>query len=321
MNEFEIIQHYFADESKVCKDNVALGIGDDAAIVDVPDDALLVMSMDTLVEGIHFPVETKPEDVAYKALAVNISDMAAMAAEPKWITLSLSLPEHNPEWLGAFSQSLKHQLSRYSISLIGGDLCRAPLSVTIQIHGLVAKHQVAGSLALTRSGANPGDSIYVSGELGAAAFALHSLLNETDLHASPEDKTRLYRPEPRLELGLALRELASSCIDISDGLISDLGHILKASRVGARVQLDQIPYAKSLMSLEMNLAQQLALTGGDDYELCFTLPAALDDRKISVLQQHFAITKIGEIIDSNRCVMVDAAGEEINLTGQGYWHF
>ncbi len=272
LSEFDLITRYFGQGGALNqrRSDVELGIGDDAAIVNIPAGQSLVMSLDTLVAGVHFPDNTSAEDIAYKALAVNLSDMAAMAAKPSWLLLGLTLPQADEVWLEGFSCGLSQLANQYGLALIGGDTTHGPLTVSVQVNGLVAQGQ-----ALRRSGAQPGDLIYVSGQLGDAGMGLKLVLAELDIELSSQRRQyflqRLNRPTPRLELGLALRGLATAAIDVSDGLLADLGHILKASRVGASINIEQLPLADEVRGL----SEQwwcVPLTAGDDYELCFTLP-------------------------------------------------
>ncbi len=273
LSEFDLITRYFGQGGALNqrRSDVELGIGDDAAIVTIPTGQSLVMSLDTLVSGVHFPDNTSAEDIAYKALAVNLSDMAAMAAEPNWLLLGLTLPQADVDWLEGFSYGLAQLANQHGLALIGGDTTHGPLTVSVQVNGLVPQGQ-----ALRRSGAQPDDLIYVSGQLGDAGLGLKLALAELDIELSSQRRQyflqRLNRPMPRLELGLSLRGLATAAIDVSDGLLADLGHILKASGVGATVNIDQLPIADELRTLSEQW-WQVPLTAGDDYELCFTLPS------------------------------------------------
>ncbi len=323
MNEFEIIRHYFQRPQSGQDTDVILGIGDDAAVVTIPLGQQLVMCMDTLVSGVHFPEQTSAADIGWKALAVNLSDMAAMGAVPRWITLSLTVPENDEAWFAAFANGLYELAQQYQLALVGGDLVHGPLSVTIQLQGLLPEAENNNTSALTRSGARAGDAIYVSGKLGAAAYALKTMLEPSNWQAATtEELARLHRPEPRLELGHALRTIASSCIDISDGLQQDLMHILEASNCGAEISLDALPYSESLQSLDDLTAYDLALTGGDDYELCFTVlseQAGLVENELSRLCQ---LTRIGQLThDKGKLVIKDVTGNEIKLKASGWRHF
>ena len=269
LSEFELIQRYFDRQPAAGgRDDVVLGIGDDAAILTVPDDRDLVVCMDTLVTGVHFPETATADAIGHKALAVNLSDLAAMGAEPAWFTLSLTLPDADNQWLELFAQGLFALADRYHVQLVGGDITRGPLNITVQAHGLVPKGRV-----LKRSGAAVGDRIYVTGTLGDAGLAL-----QQGSAASAGLRQRLDYPEPRIDAGLALRGLVSACIDISDGLLADLGHLLAADGLGAIVQVDDLPRSQDfLATVEMlgdsgNLSCNVPLSAGDDYELCFTVP-------------------------------------------------
>ena len=324
MNEFEIIEKYFKQPFADKDGDVELGIGDDAAIIHVPEDSELLISTDTLVSGVHFPVETLPADIAYKSLAVNLSDMAAMGAEPRWITLSLTAPKFDEQWFKQFADSFNQLAMNHLLVLVGGDMSRGPLSITVQVHGVIPKSTYMTRTDLRREGAKPGDRIYVTGKLGGAAYALKSLLNENNVFQNPTEAelTKLNRPEARLEMGIALRGIATSCIDISDGLLGDLSHILKASRVGAEVELKKIPYSESLLNLDNDLAIELVLTGGDDYELCFSIP----EETTSVVLEHInsicPVTQIGQITDQEGILNFKKEnGEEYQLTSHAYQHF
>ena len=302
LSEFELIRKYLQD-ALADAPGIIQGIGDDAAVVRVPPGQDLVLSMDTLVTGVHFPDQTPAEDIGYRSLAVNLSDLAAMGAEPRWISLSLTMPESNETWLQGFMHGLSGLAKQYSMALVGGDVSKGPLSITIQVHGWVPEGQ-----AIYRSGARPGDRVYVSGTLGDAGLALQSLQdagnsNSTQSHALPG---ALLRPNPRVHLGLALRGYASAAIDVSDGLIADLGHILSASQCGAVIKIHQLPLSDAVRNSKNSI--DLALAGGDDYELCFTVSpqnvAALDS-----IQQEHAITCIGNITagDALECLQQDGS--------------
>ena len=318
MNEFEIIEHYFKPKLLNNQNIPTLGIGDDGAVVSIEEGEELVVSMDTLVEGVHFLRDTSPGDIASKSVLVNLSDMAAMGAVPRWITLSLTLPENNIDWIKQFSSQFNNLAAKYSLLLIGGDLTKGPLSITIQMHGTVPKGRF-----LCRSGAKPGDSIYVTGELGAAAYVLRYFLNpDKSLEPTKKEIEKLNQPEPRIQAGLVLRDIATSCIDISDGLFSDLNHILKASNVGAEIKLSNIPYSKSLKKLNKELAINLALTGGDDYELCFTIPPNMSESDIKKMITTIEIHYIGKIDQTcKKLNLIDENGRIYKFKSEGYQHF
>ena len=318
MNEFEIIEHYFKPKLLDNKQELKLGIGDDAAVIDIPQDEELVVSIDTLVQGVHFLKDTSPQDIANKSLLVNLSDIAAMGASPRWITLSLTLPDNNSDWLKEFSKQFNSILADYSLVLIGGDLTKGPLSITIQAHGIVPKGKF-----LCRSGAKPDDSIYVTGELGAAAYTLR-YLEDSDEKLKPTKKEiqRLNKPEPRIKTGLEIRDIATSCIDISDGLFIDLSHILRCSKVGAEVKLQDIPYSSTLRKLNKDLAIDLALTGGDDYELCFTIPSNVSNTDLEKMITTSKVSKIGRINElSSKLNLIDDDEKPYKLESAGFQHF
>lgn len=292
-SEFDVIHRYFARPAPARKD-VILGVGDDCALLVPPPDQGLAVSMDLLVGGTHFLFDAEPEALGHKALAVNLSDLAAMGAEPAWATLGLVLPQVDDAWLAAFRRGFFTLAETHGVALVGGDTTRGPLTIAVQVHGFVP-----AALALRRDGARPGDRVFVTGTPGDAALALAALenriqLSEADLAAL---RGRLERPLPRLRQGLALRGLATAAIDVSDGLAQDLGHILERSGVGARLRVDALPLSPALAALEREQALALALGGGDDYELCFTTPpervAALRERAAS---WDCPCTEIGEIV-------------------------
>ncbi|WP_295681218.1 thiamine-phosphate kinase [uncultured Nevskia sp.] len=273
MDEFALIRRYFAPLSPAAE-GVVLGIGDDAAILAPPVGYELLMTSDTLVAGRHFPLATAPYDIGWKALAVNLSDLAAMGAEPLWFLLALTLPQPDEAWLAGFADGLGTLARRHGISLVGGDTTRGYLSITITAVG-----SVPASAALRRDGARPGDLVCVTGTLGDAALGLRLNGFESRApcaqseHDLPALRARLDRPTPRIEAGLALRGFASAAIDLSDGLAGDLGHVLAASGVGADLRADALPMSEAF-SRQAEAGDRLSLqaAGGDDYELCVCLP-------------------------------------------------
>ena len=321
-SEFEIIRRYFKRQQPQREDVIA-GIGDDAALLRVPADSELVVCMDTLVAGIHFPGSTPAAAIGHKALAVNLSDLAAMGATPAWATLSLTRPDSDPVWLEDFSQAFFQLADRYGIQLVGGDTTRGPLSVTVQAHGFVP----AGR-ALRRQGAQAGDRIYVTGTLGDAGLAL-----QLGDHADEALRQRLDYPEPRIEAGLVLRDYASAAIDISDGLLADLGHLLEAdgpgASMGASIYVDDLPRsAVFTMTLQQpGLAQQdlyyaLPLSAGDDYELCFTVPShACEGMETALSALPVACTAIGVIEQNPGIRCLKASGDVYHPAAEGYQHF
>ncbi|MDO5053952.1 MAG: thiamine-phosphate kinase [Pasteurella oralis] len=271
--EFDLIQRYFTASSKrTARKDVIVSIGDDCAITELRQNQRLVITTDTMVENTHFLPTISPADLAYKAVATNLSDLAAMGAEPAWLSLALTLPEVNEQWLSEFSQSFFDVLDHYNVDLIGGDTTKGPLSITITAHGIIAKGK-----ALCRHSAKVGDWIYVSGTLGDSAAGLSLLLSgKSAVNSAQEFLIRRHlRPTPRVLLGLelAVSSLANAAIDISDGFVADLGHILERSQCGAVVDVDKLPLSSHLVSIVgLQQAEEFALTGGEDYELCFTVP-------------------------------------------------
>ncbi len=317
-SEFDIIDEYFTRQ-RVRRDDVALGIGDDAAIITMPKGQQLVVAIDTLVAGVHFPNNTSAEDIGYKALAVNLSDLAAMGAEPAWFTLALTLPSVQRAWLRGFAKGLFELAEKYQLQLVGGDTTQGPLTISIQVAGYVPT-----GTALTRAGARVGDSIYVTGNLGDAALGLRCLQQPAEYAAVPTAINKLNRPEARIDIGLSLRDVASACIDISDGLLADLGHILDTSNVGASIDRDAIPLSDGLRLLcEQNTDHYaMALSGGDDYELCFCV-APQNESRVEAIASICGIrlTHIG-IIEHQAGIRLHQAGRACAMTGKsGYEHF
>jgi thiamine-monophosphate kinase len=307
MKEFSIIERFFTAQTQPRQD-VMIGVGDDCAITTVPTNQSLATTTDTLVAGTHFLHGTHPSDIAHKALAVNLSDLAAVGAVPAWINLALSLEEIDEDWLDDFSDTLARLCEYYGINLIGGDTTKGPLSITITAQGFVPPESVA-----TRSGANRGDLIYVTGTLGDAGAGLDTLLGKLDCYAvadlshqeqaSAEAflRSRHHRPTPRLLAGTALRRTISSCIDISDGLLGDIQHIMKASQCGAIIHVDKLPISEHLAKVvSPEQAMTYALSSGDDYELCFTLP----EHNVSELEtllnsSDINFTCVGQMVGGN----------------------
>ncbi len=318
LGEFELIKRFFADAGPRCED-VILGIGDDAALVRVPDGTELVVTVDTIVAGVHFPTDTAAEDIGYRALAVNLSDIAAMGAMPAWATLALTLPAADERWLEGFCAGFFSLARAHDVTLIGGDTTAGPLTITVQIMG-----HVPSGRALRRGGAQPGDSIFVSGHVGDAAAGL--ALIEKRAGTSREAHRdylieRFLRPVPRIGLGRALRGVASAMIDVSDGLAADLGHILEASGVGARIDPDQLPLSRALSeTFEPKRVLELALGGGDDYELCFTVPPGHEGQMPGLeTAAGCAVSKIGVIEARPGLVLAD--GTPVSPTVRGFDHF
>lgn len=268
-SEFSLIKQYF-DRGHVKRKDVKLGIGDDCALLEIPQGQQLAVTVDTMVENVHFLATVSAKDLAWKSIAVNLSDLAAIGAEPTWLTLALTLPETRSEWLNEFSSSFFEYADHYGLQLIGGDTCRGPLSITIQAMGFVPIDS-----GLKRSGANPGDLIFVTGSLGDAGLGLEIASGQCDIECCDDQRfllERFNRPTPRVAVGIALRRLATSAIDLSDGLAGDLQHILTASGVGAEIDLDKLPLSTALLAqCDFDSAMGFAVASGDDYELCFTV--------------------------------------------------
>ena len=291
MNEFDLIRDYFTWPIK--DPSVTLGVGDDAALFSLEQGYQLVITTDTLVEGVHFSASTSAKDIAHKSIAVNLSDIAAMGAKAKYYTLAIALPKIDKSWLQEFSDSLRQLSGYYEVSLIGGDTTRGALNITITMFGMVKN-----SKALTRSGARPGDGVYVSGTIGDAGFCFWKLSN--GLIPSNQELKRLNCPTPRVELGLALKNQASACIDISDGLEQDLSHILKTSSVGAVIEVEKIPISEALLGhIKDTNDWSIPLCGGDDYELCFTVPEDKEEALKKLSEScNVNITRIGVVTKS-----------------------
>lgn len=313
MTEFELIEKYFKREQPRCRFPADLGVGDDCALMTVPPGMQLATSCDTLVSGVHFEHGTSPADVASKAMCTNLSDLAAAGALPAWASIALTLPRPSRSWVRKFSNRLFALADAVQVQVIGGDTTRGPLAVTVQIFGMVEK-----GMSHTRAGAQVGDRVFVTGTLGGAALALRQIQRgETP---DTECLRRLRTPIPRLGIGRAIQGLATSCIDVSDGLNQDLSHILRRSGVGATVQLDAIPLPAAGKALGMT-GLDLALYGGDDYELCFTVPEAAAAKLADIPAIMGQITCIGVIEKELGLRGVSARKEIANLSNRGYQHF
>lgn len=304
MAEFSIIDTYFNRQNL---HSVDLGVGDDSALLTPPPQQQLVICADTLVAGRHFPLDTNPHAIGWKSVAVNLSDIAAMGATPHSILLALSLPQIDHAWLQAFSQGLYDCCDQFGVSLIGGDTTQSPhLTLSVTALGWVDLGK-----AVPRSGAQPGDFICVSGTVGDAAFALQNLGHPL--------QQRLDYPMPRCQLGAALKGLANSMIDVSDGLAQDLRHILKASQVGATLALEKLPISPALQALSDEQRWQYALAGGDDYELCFTI-SPQNYEKLLQKQLDVSISMIG-IIQQQHGLTFEKDGTDHLFQFNGYQHF
>ena len=343
MTEFDLIRRYFTRATP----GAVLGVGDDAALLRIASGMELAVSTDMLVSGTHFFPDADPFLLGHKALAVNLSDMAAMGAQPRWATLALSLPDANEAWLERFSAGFFALAQQHGVELIGGDTTRGPLNMCVTIMG-----EVPHGKALRRSGAQAGNDIWVSGTLGNAALALAHLQGRIQLAAEDFSAcaAALHQPTPRVALGLALRTVAHSAIDVSDGLLADLGHILECSKMGAEIWFDALPVSDALRAFATasfegeavrysrawpaptseggsvagcaTLLQHCLLSGGDDYELCFTAPLA-HRSKVEELsrQMNLPLTRIGAIVAASGCNLRAADGSIINIQESGYDHF
>ncbi|OGS91597.1 MAG: thiamine-phosphate kinase [Gallionellales bacterium GWA2_59_43] len=312
MSEFDLIRRYFTRATP----GAVLGVGDDAALLQPTAGNVLAVSTDMLVSGTHFFADADPFLLGHKTLAVNLSDLAAMGATPRWATLALSLPAADEVWLELFSAGFFALAQQHDVDLVGGDTTRGPLNLCVTIFG-----EVPPQLALRRSGAQVGDDIWVSGSLGDAALALAHLQGRIALDeiAFAACAQHLHQPQPRVELGLALRGIANSAIDVSDGLLADLGHILECSNVGAEIAFDMLPVSQALRSCSQ---QKLALSGGDDYELCFTVSAVRAAEVRAIAERlELPLTRIGKIVAHHGCIVHDASGNAINIETEGYDHF
>ena len=313
--EFDLIQRIRARVAT--RRDVVLGIGDDAALLAPPPGMQLAVATDTLNSGVHFPPETAPCDIGWKALAVNLSDLAAMGAQPAWCSLSLSMPQADEDWLEGFMDGFGALAALHDVALIGGDTTRGPLSICVSVIGLVEPDR-----ALRRDGAQAGDDIWVSGTLGDAAAALSAWRSGRTVPGAL--RGRLDRPEPRVALGRELQGIATSCIDVSDGLLADMAHVCAASGVGVEIDLDALPASSGLESFAQGDVESHRLwqaTGGDDYELCFTAPGtALGVVADAAAAAGVEVTRIGRIVPG-RGVVACAAGSDWHPAELGHRHF
>ncbi len=323
MSEFDLIRKYFADVGSKRPD-VALGVGDDCALLQVPASSMLAVSIDTLVAGVHFFPDCDPEGLGHKSLAVGLSDLAAMGAAPAWATLALTIPVADEAWLGAFGRGLGRLALEHGVALVGGDTTRGPLTISVQVQGLIPQGE-----AVRRSGARPGDLVCVSGTLGDAGLALRLI------HAGASPcaflRGRLERPSPRVSLGIALRGLATAMIDLSDGLAADLGHILEASSCGAEIRLSDLPLSRPVQErlgrvgdshLAGDVDWGLPLASGDDYELCFSVPER-ECRTLDALALRLGIgiAVIGRIRREPGLTCLLEDGSVWRPTARGFDHF
>jgi len=316
-SEFEIIRRYFTRPAT----SALLGVGDDCALVQPRSGATLAVTTDMLLAGKHFFPNADPEKLGHKALAVNLSDLAAMAADPRWALLAIALPRANEKWIAAFAKGFFRLAGRFQTELIGGDTTRGPLAISVTAIG-----EVQPELALRRDAARPGDDVWLSGATGEAALALAHLKGRVTLKGSVRDACleRLHAPEPRVELGRRLRGLARSAIDVSDGLLADLGHVAKASAVAAELRWEDLPRAKAIAACaDAALAKHCLLAGGDDYELAFTAPpSSRAGIEAAGKEAGVAVTAIGVVVAGRPGVRVrDATGKTVSARSAGFDHF
>ena len=320
-SEFDLIERYF----KRAAPSALLGVGDDAAIVEPTAGMQLLISTDMLVAGTHFLPNAEPEALGWKTLAVNVSDLAAMGATPRWALLALALPkvanEADEAWVAAFARGFFACANTFGVELIGGDTTRGPMNFCVTILG-----EAPAGKALLRSGAQVGDDIWVSGHPGRAALGLAHLQGRCSLDAASRDECldALHRPQPRMHLGLALRDVASTAIDVSDGLLADLGHILDASHVSADIQLSRLPAPLADNQVTKELMRDCVLAGGDDYELAFTAAVAFRPRIESLAgSRQLVLTRIGSIVQmgADKFRLIDTDGQKVAVGRLGYDHF
>lgn len=318
MKEFELIKRFFATHAFKRKD-VIIGIGDDCALVSPPQKQNLAITTDTLVAGVHFPKDLNARAIGHKAIAVNLSDLAAMGAEPHWISLAITLPKADEAWLTDFCEGVFELCDYFNVQLIGGDTTQGPLSITVTAQGTVPDGK-----ELTRSGAKVGDWLYVTGEIGDAALALQHRFKKVDVAEQyvADITEKLDYPRPRMLAGQALRAYASSAIDLSDGLIADLNHICQSSSVGANVVLDDLPISNALVnSLGKEKAYQLALSGGDDYELLFTVSETNRvGMETAIANTGTDVTCIGQLNNSGK-ITTTLNNKPTSISIDRYQHF
>jgi thiamine-monophosphate kinase len=322
--EFHLIDRLRARTAQA-REDVRLGIGDDAALLAVPAGQELAVAIDTLVEGVHFPFDTAPADIGWKALAVNLSDLAAMGATPAWALLALTLPElpagAQAARIDGLADGFAQLAQAYGVALVGGDTTRGPFTLSVAAHGFVPPGQ-----ALRRDGARVGDLVFVTGTLGDAAAGLQRLAPSADPDEEKRRaflRARLHRPQPRVTAGLSLRGRASACIDVSDGLLADLDHLCAASAVGAEIEAAWLPLSSALLgSCDESAARDHALAGGDDYELCFTVsPALAGEVQADLARLGCGATRIGRIVDAPGVRVRDPGGEWMTPARRGWDHF
>ncbi len=314
--EFELIGRFFSPPTR----HTLLAGGDDAALVATTPSTSLAVSTDMLVSGRHFRADAPPADVGHKSLAVNLSDLAAMGARPRWATLALALPEADEAWVGAFMDGLLALADANGVDLIGGDTTRGPLTICIQIMG-----EVATGKALLRSGARPGDDLWVSGVVGDAALALAAEQGVIELEPAHRElaQARLHRPQPRVQLGSALIGAATACIDVSDGLVADVAHVAERSAVAIEIEWERVPLSLPAQALrDSPVVRRAALSGGDDYELAFTAPVSCRARIDALFARTgVAVTRVGQVVAGAGVAVLDGERRRMALAEHGFDHF
>lgn len=318
MNEFDIIKHYFTKASH--RKDVIMGPGDDCALLQVPANTVLAVSTDTLVSGVHFFADMDPTALGHKALAVNLSDLAAMGADPCWVSLAITLPEVDEVWIKKFCAGFFELSEYYNVALVGGDTTKGPLSITVTVHGTLPLGK-----GLLRSGAQVGDGIYVTGTLGDAALGLQQAQGNIQVPAVHQEfvRNKFEYPHPRILVGQALRDIATSALDLSDGLAGDLAHICRASGLRAQIEVEQLPLSDAMQSsVSQEQGWELALTGGDDYELCFTVPE-LHRGQLETALSHCGVkfTRVGRMFSGEPNVELVHEGKPYQIVNQSWDHF
>lgn len=318
MDEFDLIGRYF-EPLQLTDSNIKLGIGDDAAIVDLTGNHSITTAVDTLVEGVHFPIGMEASAIGYRSLAVNLSDFAAVGATPKYATLALTLPAIDPEWLQAFADGVGQALREADISLIGGDTCEGALTITIQLIGTI------DGAPMRRQDAKAGDILLVSGTLGDARAGLE-LMKSLDGIAESNRKAlieRFKRPQARLTLGAEVRSYANAAIDLSDGLLADVGHVMASSGCSAEIEVDRLPISNEIRAVfGRERALEYAIAGGDDYELVLTVPPRYLDRVMQISTDvSVSLTAVGRVIEGSGVVCLDGEGQQLSIELKGYRHF
>ena len=313
-SEFDLIRRYFTRPTS----HTDLAVGDDAALFSIPPGTQIVVTTDTLVAGTHFFHESLPRDLGWKTLAVNLSDLAAMGAAPRWATLALTLPGINENWISEFADGLFECAKCHNVDIVGGDTTRGPLAMTVTLFG-----KVPSGCAITRAGGRVEDDLWISGWPGMAALGLAHLQGRIRLTDPSHALAALHRPSPRVELGLALRDIAHAMIDVSDGLAGDLGHLCERSQLGAVLDDCELPLAALIETgVDESFARYCLFSGGDDYELLFAAPPSARERLSSISNSHrLPLTRIGQLIASDGLALCEADGSLHTLAARGYEHF